>query len=70
MRETISTKKLAVCAKAASKRAIERAWALGTPVVCLDGNRMLRRYPDGREELIRTLPQTYVKTTRKRYKMI
>ncbi len=69
MKSEISSKELAECAKAASKRAVERAQAQGIPYAVQIGKKIVLRHTDGHEELLETLPHAYLKTTKKRYKI-
>lgn len=49
-------KKLAKAAKECSAEAVRQAFAAGLPITILVGNRIVRRWPDGREELVKELP--------------
>ena len=48
-------KKLAKAARECSAEAVRRTFAAGHPVTILVGNRIVRRWEDGREELIEVL---------------
>lgn len=69
MRNEISSKELATYAKAASKRAVERARALGIAVVSREGENVVKRHPNGHVEQLGTFPHAYSKLPRKRYKL-
>lgn len=59
MKDEITTEELAAQAKKASKRAIERAKALGVPYTVQEGKKIITKHPDGSEEVIKTLPRAY-----------
>jgi ribosomal protein L32 len=69
MKSEISSKELARCAKAASRRAIDRAKAQGIPFAVQEGKQILLHHADGHKELLETLPQAYLKPSKKRYKI-
>ena len=48
--------KLAKAARECSAEAVRRTWAAGRPVTIIVGNRVVRRWEDGREELVEELP--------------
>ena len=57
MRETTELdEKLAKAARECSRDAVRRTFAAGLPITILDGNRVVRRWADGREELVKELP--------------
>ena len=49
-------RKLAKAAKECSADAVRRTFAAGLPITILVGNRIVRRWEDGREELVKELP--------------
>ena len=49
--------KLAKAAREASREAVRRTLEAGLPITILVGNRIVRRWADGREELVKELPQ-------------
>ena len=49
-------KKLAKAAHECSAEAVRRTFAAGRPITILVGNRIVRRWEDGREELVKELP--------------
>ena len=49
-------KKLAKAARECSAEAVRRTCAAGRPITILVGNRVVRRWEDGREELIEEFP--------------
>lgn len=49
-------KKLAKAAEECSAEAVKRAFQAGLPITIIVGNRVVRRWADGREELIKELP--------------
>lgn len=49
-------KKLAKAAKECSAETVRQAFAAGLPITILVGNRIVRRWSDGREELVKELP--------------
>ena len=49
-------KKLAKAARECSADAVRRAFEAGLPVTILVGNRIVRRWADGREEVVEELP--------------
>lgn len=48
--------KLAKAARECSQDAVRRTFAAGLPITILEGNRIIRRWADGREELVKELP--------------
>ena len=69
MKSEISSKKLAECAKAASKRAVEHAQVQGIPFAVQEGKKIVLYHADGHKELLETLPSAYIKPAKKRYKI-
>ena len=67
MKEDITTEELAVQAKKASKRAIEKAQALGVPYTVQEGKKLVKHYPDGRKEVIDVLPKAYFQPKKASY---
>ena len=49
-------KKLAKAARECSRDAVRRTFAAGRPITILEGNRVIRRWADGREVLVKELP--------------
>ena len=49
-------KKLAKAARECSAEAVRRAFAAGLPITVLEGNRIVRRWADGRTELVKEIP--------------
>ena len=49
-------KKLAKAARECSADAVRRTYEAGLPLTMLVGDRVIRRWPDGREELVEELP--------------
>ena len=70
MKEDITTDELAIQAKKASKRAIERAKALKIPYTVQEGKKIVKYYPDGKKEVIDVLPKAYVRTPQGKYTLI
>jgi hypothetical protein len=64
---TISTEELQACAKAASKRAVERAEALKIPYTVQQGRDLVEHRPDGTTKIVGRLPKAYVKPAVSRY---
>ena len=50
-------KKLAKAARECSQDAVRRTFEAGLPITILVGNKIVRRWADGREELVKELPQ-------------
>ena len=69
MKEDITTEELAIQAKKASKRAIERATALKVPYTVQEGRRLVKCHPDGRKEVLDVLPRAYVKAPKQSLKL-
>lgn len=69
MKSEISSKLLAKCAQDASKRAVEKAFALGIPIVKQQGHDIVREYPDGRTEIIGHLERTNIRPKRRTYQL-
>ena len=55
-RMTELDKKLAKAARECSADAVRRTFEAGLPITIIVGNRVIRRWPDGREELVEELP--------------
>ena len=53
---TDQEKKLAKAARECSQDAVRRTFEAGLPITILVGNRIVRRWADGREELVKELP--------------
>jgi len=70
MQEDITTEELAIQAKKASKRAIEKAKALGIPYTVQEGKRIITKNPDGSEDIIKILPRAYCVAPKKKLKII
>lgn len=49
-------KRLAKAARECSAEAVRRTLAAGRPVTFIAGNKVLRRWPDGHEEVLEELP--------------
>ena len=49
-------RKLAKAAKECSADAVRRTFEAGLPITILVGNRIVRRWADGHEELVKELP--------------
>ena len=49
-------RKLAKAARECSADVVRRTFEAGRPITVLVGNRIVRRWADGREELIKELP--------------
>ena len=49
-------RKLAKAARECSADAVRRAFEVGLPIAILVGNRIIRRWADGREELVKEFP--------------
>jgi len=49
-------RKLTKAARECSADAVRRTFEAGRPITILVGNRVIRRWEDGREELVRELP--------------
>ena len=49
-------KKLAKAARECSADAVRRTFEAGLPITILVGDRIVCRWPDGREELVKKLP--------------
>ena len=50
-------KKLAKAAREASREAVRRTFEAGLPITILVGNKIVRRWPDGHEELVKELEE-------------
>jgi len=69
MKENITSEELAIQAKKASKRAIERAKALKVPYTVQEGKRIVKYYPDGTKQVIDVLPKAYFQPKKMDYKI-
>ena len=49
-------KKLAKAAREGSAEAVRRTFAAGRPITIIVGNRIVRRWEDGREDFVKELP--------------
>lgn len=49
-------RKLAKAAHECSAEAVRRTFAAGRPITVLEGNRIVRRWADGRTELVKEVP--------------
>lgn len=49
-------KKLEKAARECSEEAVRRTFEAGLPITILVGNRIVRRWADGHEELVKELP--------------
>ena len=67
MKAQISSKELAICAKAASTRAVKRAQAQKIPYTVQEGRNIVKHAADGSKKVTHTLPKAYVKTNSKRF---
>ena len=66
-KETISREELQVCARAASKRAVQRAEAMKIPYTVQRGRSIVEHFPDGTTKIVGRLPKAYVKPAVSRY---
>ena len=48
-------KKLAKAAREASRESVRRTFAAGLPITILVGNKIVRRWPDGHEGLVKEI---------------
>ena len=69
MKSEISSKALAACAQDASKKAVQKAFALGIAVARQRGTKIVRQYPDGRTEVVGHSQKASVKPSRRRYRI-
>ena len=53
---TVFDKMLAKAARECSAEAVRRTFEAGRPITILVGNRIVRRWADGHEELVKELP--------------
>ena len=65
----ISSEELADFAKAASRRAVERAQVQGISVVSQEGEQIVRHHSDGKTEVLSTIPKPFVTPAKRRYKL-
>lgn len=54
-REEISTKRLAEAVRKAPAQAIRKGIALGLPVTSLEGDSIVKNFPNGRREVVKKL---------------
>jgi hypothetical protein len=69
LKDHISSRDLETCAKAASKRAVERAKALRIPYTVQEGKNIVEHRPDGSKVIIETLDNAFVRVKEKRYRI-
>lgn len=69
MKDSISSKDLEKCAKAASKRAVERAKALKIPYTVQEGAKIVEHRPDGTKRIVAKLARAFVKPSARRFKV-
>ena len=65
----ISSKDLEACAKAASKRAVERAKALRIPYTVQEGRNIVEHRSDGTKVVVERLEKAFVRTAKKHYRV-
>lgn len=70
MKNSITSKDLEKCAKAASKKAVERAKALRIPYTVQEGKKIVEHQPDGSIQVIGMLEKAYVRPKKKHYRMV
>jgi hypothetical protein len=61
----MTTKDLDRSAKQATKKAVENAFSKGLSITVQRGKRIVKIFPDGREETISNLERAYLKTDKK-----
>jgi hypothetical protein len=69
MKDTISSKDLKKCAKAASKRAVERAQARKIPYTVQKGRNIVEHRADGSTKVVGILSKAFVKPAAKLYRV-
>jgi hypothetical protein len=65
----MTTKDLDRSAKKASKKAVADAFSKGFPITVQQGKRIVKIFPDGREETITNLERAYIKSEKKIFKV-
>jgi hypothetical protein len=56
-------------AKQASRKAVADAFSKGLPITIQRGKRIIKLFPDGKEELISELERAYIKTDKKSFNL-
>ena len=69
MNKEPTAKDLNVIAKAASRRAVERAKAMRIPYTVQEGKNIVEHLPDGSKRVIGTLDKAFVRPSQKTYKV-
>lgn len=69
MKDTISSKDLQKCAKAASKRAVEHARARHIPYTVQKGRNIIEHQADGSIKIVGTISKAFVKPAAKLYRV-
>lgn len=69
MRSVISKENLIKSAHEATRKAVKKTRQTGGAVTYQSGKKIIKKHPDGQEEVLETLDRAYVKTTKKTYKI-
>lgn len=68
-KENISSKELEQTAKDASNQAIKEAFALGIPITIQEGNKLIKVFPNGKKEVLKTIDEAFVKLNKNHFKL-
>ena len=69
MKHDLSSDELKTLARAASKRAVERARAMKISYTVQEGKRIVQHQPDGKKKIIGQLKKAFVKPSQKSYRI-
>jgi len=69
MRSNIPKKRLIESVRKATTEAVKRTRQSGGAITFQSGKKIIKKHPDGREEVLKILDRAYVRTSRKSYKI-
>jgi ribosomal protein L32E len=69
MRSVISKEDLIKSARKATRKAVNKTREAGGAITYQSGKKIIKKHPDGHEEVIETLDRAYVKSSKKSYKI-
>jgi len=69
MRSDIPKKSLIKSVRKATTKAVNKTRQSGGAITYQYGKKIIKKHPDGREEVLKTLDRAYIKTSKKSYKI-
>ncbi|MDH3348488.1 MAG: hypothetical protein OEM02_10390 [Desulfobulbaceae bacterium] len=69
MRSNIPKKKLIESVRKATTEAVKKAQELGCAITYQSGKKIVKKHPDGQEEVLEILDRAYIRTSKKSYKI-